>query len=106
MGWTKGVSRKGYVTKDGKPHARRGYGYSGRGVESYVQRITQREQTFDMERETEVPELHGQRDGRAVVEVCPSCSFAYANGGYCESCGYTAETRVMPYNSVQRRKFT
>jgi hypothetical protein len=78
-------------------------------VDAYVERITQREQTFDMERETEVPELHGQRDGRAVIEVCEGCGYAYSNGGYCPigegGCGRTAETIVHSYGSVVARKW-
>lgn len=31
---------------------------------------------------------HGDRPGRPVIEKCPNCGFAYADGAYCESCGW------------------
>jgi hypothetical protein len=32
---------------------------------------------------------HGDRPGRSVIEKCPECGFAYADGGYCPECGWT-----------------
>lgn len=40
------------------------------------------------------PELHGQRPGRPVIETCPNCLYAYADGGYCEECGWTKEYKI------------
>ncbi len=85
MPWPKGVSRVGYVKKDGQPHGKRGqritvvrkdpkpYEQTKKPVESRVEKTTT---------------LHGATS-QAVIEPCPNCGFAYADGGYCPECGWT-----------------
>lgn len=42
---------------------------------------------------TDIPKgtvkVHGHT-GRPVIEPCPKCGFAYADGGYCDECGWSA----------------
>jgi hypothetical protein len=49
-------------------------------------------------------EPHGDTT-RAVIERCPNCLYAYADGGYCPECGWTAETIVHSYGTVTGRKW-
>ena len=44
--------------------------------------------TIAVEIEMTEPVLHGAT-GRPVIEICPNCMYAYADGGYCEECGWS-----------------
>lgn len=89
MPWPKGVPRVGYVKKDGTAHARKGEGQKRiqvirRDDPKYQQTKTDKEPRV----EKAVKPIHGMT-GRPVIEVCPNCSYAYADGGYCSECGWT-----------------
>jgi hypothetical protein len=89
MGWPKGKPRKGYVKKNGKPHAKRGGAIhvsatstvkmTGHGVEE--------------------GNLWGYKGNSAVTEACPNCHYAYADGGYCSECGWTRAIIREPYGT-------
>lgn len=34
---------------------------------------------------------------QAVIERCPACGFAYADGGYCEECGWFRPRKDCPH---------
>lgn len=94
MPWPKGVPRVGYVRKDGEAHARKG---EGRKRIQVIRRddpkYTQTQSPLDVDIRIEKVEvkakpIHGMT-GRPVIEVCPNCSYAYADGGYCSECGWT-----------------
>ena len=90
MPWPKGVPRVGYVRKDGQAHARKG---EGRRIEVIRKdEPTYKQTKTDKDNDTKVEKvakpIHGGT-GRPIVEVCPNCSYAYADGGYCPECGWT-----------------
>jgi hypothetical protein len=49
------------------------------------------------------PALHGAA-GQAVTQPCPSCGYAYADGGYCEDCGWSRDLKRHPYGSITGKK--
>jgi hypothetical protein len=115
MGWPKGVPRKGYVKKDGTTHAMR-----GSGVRRLPKDKPFRAVTVTLARPTKVvapssayasgsasPYVpHGDRPGRSVVQPCPNCLYAYADGGYCPECGWSMPlTNVHKYGTVTGRKW-
>lgn len=51
------------------------------------------------------PSVHGATS-HAVTQPCPSCGYAYADGGYCEDCGWTREVKKHPYGSITGRRFS
>jgi hypothetical protein len=119
MPWPRGVPRKGHINKDGTPHAKHGTKV-GVGVEvsrlpvgvdpfKEVPRKRQVESNVPEVREAteeEVVEVWGMTGTRAVTETCPKCRFAYADGGYCENCSWSAPVRLDEYgtHSGRRRK--
>lgn len=113
MAWPKGKPRKGHVNKDGKPHAPRGSlkasketqrpsratGTTTSGVSRSGPRHTGQatassgklvsgQTASSVTLEAATPTIHGA-SFRPIIEPCPKCSFAYADGGYCPSCGWT-----------------
>jgi uncharacterized protein affecting Mg2+/Co2+ transport len=45
----------------------------------------------------EGPERHGVVGKQPVIEPCPNCEYAYADGGYCESCGWFQPRNDCPH---------
>lgn len=45
------------------------------------------------------PTIHGAT-GTAVTSPCPVCSYAYADGGYCQSCGWHKPIVRVPYGTA------
>ena len=98
MGWPKGKPRKGHVNKDGKKHAERGERlrairenperYKAIRAEPKVDRIQKAVAVVYPAIATASVVIKGAT-GRPVIEPCPTCGFAYADGGYCEECGWT-----------------
>lgn len=91
MPWPKGKPRVGYVRKDGEAHARKGEGQKRiqvirRDDPKYTQT---RQKDVDPDRIEKVAKPIQGATGRPIVEVCPNCSYAYADGGYCRECGWT-----------------
>lgn len=43
--------------------------------------------------------IHGAT-AAAVTSPCPVCSFAYADGGYCSSCGWTKPINRLPHGTA------
>ena len=83
MGWPKGKPRAGYIKKDGTAPLRRG----GRIAQVRIDPETYKQIAKPEDGRVEKT-LHGMT-GRPVIEICPACSYAYADGGYCEDCGWT-----------------
>jgi hypothetical protein len=120
MPWPKGKPRKGHINADGTPHARKGDKLRvGVGVEvsrlpvgvdpfKEVPRKRQVEPNVSDVREgtEETVEVWGMTGTRPVTETCPKCRFAYADGGYCENCSWSAPIRRDEYgtHSGKRRK--
>jgi hypothetical protein len=94
MPWPKGVPRVGYVRKDGQPHNKKGEGRAQGPRITVVQKPdptikTTVRRDVDPDRiEKAKPAIHGGTS-RPIIEVCPNCSYAYADGGYCPECGWT-----------------
>lgn len=109
MGWPKGVSRKGYVTKSGEQHAKRG---SKLRAMAPLARPTNGRASAPAQRKVAQAPSAPARDesGQRVFEVrpewksllrwsgdrpmwtafCPACEFPEADGGHCPACGWTA----------------
>lgn len=113
MGWPKGVPRKGYVKKDGTPHATKvpAVAVSRKAVATRPQPILSRadEVATDMSGMSnssayEGP-IHGMKGDAPITEVCPNCGYAYADGGWCPDCGWTKFTRIDPHGTHQGRRF-
>jgi len=94
MPWPKGKPRKGYVKKDGTAHAKKG------------ERITVVRKDPKPYEQTAKPDLTGTVTkgpvlkgvtGQAVIEPCPNCGFAYADGGFCPECGWTRYDPNCPH---------
>lgn len=50
----------------------------------------------------EVPErapIHGATSS-AVTRPCPNCGYAYADGGYCNECEWSAPVSKLPYGTA------
>ena len=90
MAWPKGKPRKGYVRKDGKPHAAKGERLVAIKTkpEPYKQIATPKE---------DKPYVVKGITGQPVIEPCPKCGFAYADGGYCPDCGWTRWNANCPH---------
>jgi hypothetical protein len=92
MGWPKGKPRKGHVKQDGTPHAKKG------------ERIVMVRKDPEPYKQTTKPVSEGMVaktikgiTGQPVVEPCPNCGFAYADGGYCPECGWTKYHPTCPH---------
>jgi hypothetical protein len=49
--------------------------------------------------EPERAKIHGAT-ASAVTRPCPKCGYAYADGGYCNECGWSKPIDRMPYGSA------
>jgi hypothetical protein len=113
VGWPKGKPRKGHINKDGTAHARKGEKLA-RELQSEVRvrKVTPDPEGYSgitvVKPQGEVvskSNLHGVT-GRPVIEPCPNCGFAYADGGWCEECNWSKPRPVLaPPNSIHGRKF-
>ena len=54
--------------------------------------------------EIHYPELWGMKGSGAITRPCPNCAFAYADGGYCPECGWSAPVKVDPYGTHSGRR--
>jgi len=116
MPWPKGVSRKGYVNKDGTPHKKVGMPRSSVGVGSKPTVPRKKKVLADVpnvQPEGKVavkadpavdPVLHGMVGNSAITEPCPNCMYAYADGGWCSACGWTKPFVTHPYDTYRGRK--
>lgn len=96
MPWIKGTPRKGHINKDGTKHAAHGARIKQPKIVKVAKAVARR--TFSAIRREVTPErrenidaikaIHGE-GSRPIIEPCPNCSFAYADGGYCPSCGWS-----------------
>ena len=81
MAWPKGKPRAGYIKKDGTKPMKRG------------QRITVVRKDPEPYTQTETdktgPKVIKGAGFAAVIEPCPNCGYAYADGGYCPECDWT-----------------
>lgn len=92
MGWPKGVKRIGYIKKDGTAPLKRGDRIKmvKPDPDTYKQ-VKSNDDTGKVKKE-----IHGAT-GRAVVEPCPNCSYAYADGGACSECGWFQSVPGCPH---------
>lgn len=95
MGWPKGKKRKGYIKKDGKPHAKRGGKIHVVATSEVVLKGSG----------VEVGHLWGYKGTGPVTEACPNCHYAYADGGYCSECGWMRAIQTHPYGTHVGRRF-
>lgn len=108
MGWPKGKPRKGHINKDGKPHAKRGSKqpeWKDLVKEVIIRAPVKREADPATADPAEEPQLHGMVGSGAITEVCPNCQYAYADGGYCPSCGWSLPVERDPYGTHSGRRF-
>ena len=113
MPWPKGKPRKGHINADGTPHAKKGAKFVVSSVAQTDFRVIQpvvgstekarkaldgvrirriSPDALDMTPAPSVknPDIKGLGT-RPCIEQCPNpkCGYAYADGGYCEECGWT-----------------
>ena len=94
MAWQKGKPRKGHINADGKPHASRGERLAVimADPERYRAIETDKRPKALIVVKTAIaattPRIHGDTR-QPIIEPCPKCGFAYADGGYCPDCGWT-----------------
>lgn len=110
MGWPKGVPRKGYIKKDGTPHAKKGAHLEVQDVQPEVRTDDVPVVSEEVQVGTTVsPEwspshyegdIHGASGTGAITEVCPKCGYAYADGGYCPDCGWMRSINLLPYGGA------
>jgi hypothetical protein len=103
MPWPKGKPRTGYVKKDGTKAKSWGSRTTSAGMSAAPTRQTTKRtirrvdpSVLDATSAATLtpPKLHGDRAGRSVIEPCPNCMFAYADGGYCEECGWSKPVKM------------
>lgn len=99
MAWPKGMPRKGHVNKDGTQHRKKGEGRLAPRV------VTDREPKVQVVRKPDpevmtvqkvAPKVHGATN-QAVIEPCPNCGYAYADGGACPECPWTRYDPNCPH---------
>lgn len=86
MSWPKGKPRTGYVKKDGTPHLAKGKKIVRSSKPVKFIRVTADDEYMNPEKPKK--EIHGAT-GKPVIEPCPNCSYAYADGGYCSECNWS-----------------
>ncbi len=99
MGWPKGKPRKGHINQDGTEHAGKGEKIRAirKNPEKYkaiiaipkVDRVEKSVAVTVMPTASGSEVIHGGTS-RPIIEPCPKCWYAYADGGYCPECGETA----------------
>lgn len=99
MGWPKGKSRKGYIRKDGQPHMKRGENYTGKVKIKADPAVTAKGHGVL------VGAIWGAKGSGAISSPCPNCHYAYADGGYCQECGWMRPVKVDPYGTHAGRRF-
>lgn len=110
MGWPKGKPRKGHVNKDGSAHKAKGEKLA---ADLHIQVVTKPKPEHRVQvihkpapvmRVSKVTDkADTPRTGRPIIEPCPNCSFAYADGGYCPSCGWTMFRPDCPHCLKRKR---
>lgn len=97
MPWPKGKPRKGHVNKDGTAHAAHGAKIKAvRTVKVEPSPVARKKRVVTepvLIVEKTVKAIHGETT-RPIIEPCPNCSFAYADGQFCPSCGWSGPIRV------------
>lgn len=102
MAWPKGMKRVGHVNKDGTPHRKRGQAMEPRvqtdkDPRPKVQVIVKpRGEEAVTKVARPVPAIHGATN-QAVIEPCPNCGYAYADGGACPECPWTRYDPNCPH---------
>jgi hypothetical protein len=99
VAWPKGKPRTGHVNKDGTPHRKRGI-QTDNDPRPKVQVIRKPDPTVEIVQKT-APKLHGQTN-HAVIEPCPNCGYAYADGGACPECPWTRFDPSCPHCRKQK----
>jgi hypothetical protein len=123
MPWVKGTPRKGHINKDGTPHAAKGSKLTRRPFNPETDviipgntrtgrpqsgGITIRKVSADLIEAPStkdpykgVPVNTSGRPNRPITEPCrnPECGYPYADGGYCEKCGWMAAIVLLPYGT-------
>jgi hypothetical protein len=89
MPWPKGKPRKGYVKPDGTPALKKG--------ERIAQIRKDPEPYKSVATDKSGPVVAKGITGVAAIEPCPNCGYAYADGGYCPECDWTAFDPNCPH---------
>lgn len=112
MPWPKGVKRVGYIRRDGQPHNKKGEGRAAdKGaritivtkpdptLKTTIRRDVDPDRIEKAQVATTTQSVVGLKGatGRPVVEPCPSCGFAYADGAFCPECGWTRYDPTCPH---------
>ena len=111
MSWPKGKSRKNYVKGSKRfvdmavemPRAT-----VGTDTESPVSEEKQGEihlPSLPLSREERLERHWGHEGTKAVTEVCPNCYYVYADGGWCEKCGWAAPILLDEWDTNRGRKY-
>ena len=97
MPWKKGVKRVGYIKKDGTPHGKKGSRITviRKDPKPYEQTAVA-DTSQSVVKSTDRVDIHGAT-GRPVIEPCPNCGFAYADGGFCEECPWQKYDPQCPH---------
>jgi hypothetical protein len=101
MPWPKGKPRIGHINKDGSAHKPKG-AHNIKVVKPvapvYTQTKTVKPEGLLVEKS---PTLWGY-GSRPIIEPCPNCNYAYADGGWCPECPYGGGDTIT---ADQRREF-
>jgi len=101
MAWPKGMPRVGHINKDGTAHKPKGaHVKTGIRKDPPVWSQTKKADPSVMLVE-KTPTLHGMTS-QPVIEPCPNCNYAYADGGWCPECPYGGGDT---FTIEQRREF-
>ena len=89
MAWPKGKPRKGYIKPDGTPALKKG---------ERIMAIRKDPETYKaVETDKSGAKVVKGATGQPVIEICPNCGYAYADGGYCPECDWTAFDPNCPH---------
>lgn len=101
MGWPKGKPRTGYIKKDGTVPAKRGSLVGSRKPQDIAKPTKgPKTPTKALPVVSIVPSAPQGKvavSTRPVVEPCPNCQQPYADGGFCEACGWTQYRADCPH---------
>ena len=95
MAWPKGVKRKGYIKKADRDKAQ----VKADPVSSPTPESSS---APDVEEDLQ---LWGMKGTGAITEPCPNCLYAYADGGYCQECGWMAPIPIDEYGTNSGKRF-
>lgn len=87
MPWPLGKPRTGHVNRDGTPHKQRSFRIS-KSIDTPKPKTSKVVKPVVVA--SDKPKVIHGHSSRPAIETCPNCSYAYADGGYCPECGWSA----------------